>query len=451
MQPMGAGSRRPASPAERAWRRLLGLADALDDAAALGRWSPRLVPATWASLKLATMALTSPALGAWVGYRSTVNHRRVKELSSVFPEILEAILDDTDHGFPVARVHRADAARRWVLASDLHRAPAGHLDWPARQCSRALYDQALDHYAAGGWGLIENGDIEDYWLVGGSAYGAVYDLARMVAALLPGRAGAALRHEIRAEHFRRIVANYAETYGRIRTGYHQVGRFIRVTGNHDDVYEEPRAAGLLHEEFPGLPVVDFVVLEDEGHPVGLVFHGHQTDGWNGSAVSNRVARFTTSLGSALHDQPLPGLAPGLPTAGDTLHLVEGRLRNRLTRVNGITGATIGLDSLDEVLLFEAARRRWGSGAGDLDGGPWVVLGHTHIPLAAPEHPRDGGRWRRYVNIGSGITYELVSLVEWDGERDPRNPAVRLVGWVPDGDTGARRFVVEGGGSTLRVR
>lgn len=427
------------------WRRALVLADQLDATAAAGAdpTAPRPLPAVWAGCKLALIALASPLLGVWVGSRAAVNHRRMKALTTAFPAMLDDVLAGRPTSFPVARVARVDAGARWFISSDLHRMPPGRLDWPARQGAASLYDGALDHYAAQGWGLIENGDIEDYWLVGGSAYGVVYDIARMVAGVLPGGAGAALGRAVATEHLRRIVDHYRPTVERVRDGFHAPGRFVRVTGNHDDVYEDPVLAGLLGTVFPGLAPVDFVVLADGDQPVGLVFHGHQTDGWNGPAVPNLVARFTTSLASALHDQPLEALAPGLPRPVDTLHLLQGRARNRLTRVNGLTGATTGLDSLDEVLLFEACRRRWGQGPGpDLDGGPWIILGHTHIPLLAPRSPADGGRWSRYANSGSGITYELVTGVEWDGTADPRSPEVHLVGWVPGAGGGVRRVVLD---------
>jgi hypothetical protein len=437
-----------------AWDRLVGQADRLDRVAAEGRCSPRLVPGAWATLKLAAMAIASPALGAWLGGRAAYNHHRAKELTHRLPEILEAVMAGSPAAFPLARVQRIDAGGRWFVSSDLHRAPAGHLDWPGRQGARDVYDGALDHYAAAGWGLIENGDIEDFWLAGGSAYGVCYEIGRMVAALLPDRVGAVLRDAIVREHLRRIVANYHATYGRVSTGFHAEGRYVRVTGNHDDCYEDPPACAALAEHLPGLVPCDFAVLEHGGEAVGLVFHGHQTDAWNGPALPNHIARFTTSLGAALHDQCAVALAPGLPTPGDSRHLLEGRARNRLTRVNGLLGANTGLDSLDEVLVFESIRGAWGRpGEPDLDAGPWVILGHTHIPLAAPAHPVDGGRWLRYCNAGSGITHQVITGVEWDGTLDPRSPDVRLVGWVGDGPGGqpVRRVVFDGGGATLSVR
>jgi hypothetical protein len=425
-----------------AWRRLVSVADAVDGAAASGRFSPRLVPALWAGLKLAAIGLVSPVVGVWVGARATANHQLAKEITRAFPDVLDAVMSGGVPPFPMARVARVDAAQRWFVVSDLHRMPVGHLDWPTSQGTRDLYDSALDHYAAGDWGLIENGDIEDYWLVGGSAYGVCYDLARMVGGLLPGRWGADLLAAVYAEHTHRILENYQDTFDRVRGGFLEPGRFVRVAGNHDDVYEQGRHIRALWPALPGVSVVDFVVLESGGAPIGVVFHGHQTDGWNGPATSNRIARFTTSFASALHDQTLVPVQPGLPGPAATSRLLERGTGGQLTRVNGLTGATIGLESLDEVLLFEACRVRWGGAArGDLRDGPWVVLGHTHIPLAAPTHPVDGGRWWRYRNGGSGITHRMLTGVEWDGTGG--SPEVRLVGWVPDGVHGARRVVLDG--------
>ena len=47
----------------------------------------------------------------------------------------------------------------------------GTVGWPGHQHARELYEAALDFYAADEWGLIENGDVEDFWLAGGSTYG----------------------------------------------------------------------------------------------------------------------------------------------------------------------------------------------------------------------------------------------------------------------------------------
>jgi hypothetical protein len=328
----------------------------------------------------------------------------------------------------------------------------GRLDWPRRQQTDSIYHEMLGHYAAEGYGLVENGDIEDYWLAGGSAYGACFDLARAVLQLLPISVGRPLRAAIRREHLRRIVASYRPTYDRVRSDFLDGAGFVRVTGNHDDWYETVAGVRALQEVFPGLRLGDFVVLDtDDGEGVGVIFHGHQTDGWNGPVFQNRIARFTTTLGAGLQDQRLIDAAPGIPGPEVTQRLLAGGIANRLTRLNGITGATLGLDSLDEVALFESARRRWGRGSGDLEDGPWLILGHTHIPLASPCHPQDGGRWLRYRNGGSGVTFDLVTGVEWDGTEDQRHPRVCVVGWTRDAQGALHRVELHGEGDRLVTR
>lgn len=439
-----------------AFERAVSAADRLDEGVELGTIPRRLIPGAWAALKLAVVALGSPVLGPWVGIRAGRNHRAVKAIIERFPEVIDEVLAGRQPDYPLARIGQVDSGQRWFIASDLHRFVPGLLDWPNRQGSGAIYEAALDEYAGRGWGLIENGDIEEYWLVGGSAYGVVYDVARMVAAVVGGAAGRRLRSAVYREHLRRIVENYRSTFTRVSEGFHEPGRFVRVVGNHDDVYQDDSIARMLQEEFPGLRPVDFVVMRSpEGDPVGVVMHGHQVDGWCGPAVPNAISRFTSSLGSAVCDLPFIAAEPGLPGPGDTRALLECGARNRLTRVNGLVGATSGFDSLDEVSLFEAARRWWVRNGNDLVGGPILVAGHTHIPLSSPSSPK-GGSWWRYLNAGSGIAHELVTGVEWDGSASAEDPTVKLVGWgygIPGrggaGFAGRRESAEGDGGGVVR--
>ncbi len=79
-----------------------------------------------------------------------------------------------------AAVDRAPAADRYVITSDLHRGPAGTNDWPGLQDTTALYAALLDWYGDQRWSLVEDGDVEDFWMVGGSTYGLVYELGRWI-------------------------------------------------------------------------------------------------------------------------------------------------------------------------------------------------------------------------------------------------------------------------------
>jgi hypothetical protein len=431
------------------YRRAAALADRIDRYAATPDTPlhPRLVPATWALLKLAVLSLASPVVGSAVTARAVGNTREVHRIIDRFPQLIEDVMVGDPVDFPMARVSRVSAGERWFISSDLHRSVAGHLDWPHAQDTVGLYNAALSFYGRQEWGLIENGDIEEFWLVGGSAYGVLYDVSRMLAAVLPDTYGSGLRDVVYAEHFRRIVANNEPTYQAVRSGFHDQGRFRRVVGNHDDCWEDPKRLPLLTGQFPGLEVTDFVVLEGEAGPVGVVTHGHQTDSWNGPAVNNSIARLTSSSGSAVHDSPFP-VGPGLPGERETRSLLSGGEKDRLGEVSPLTGVNADLESLDEVRLFESCRRAWGDGSADLDGGPWLIMGHTHIPLSAPALDADGGVWRRYLNSGSGITHGAVTGIEWDGSAGTAGsgPAVRLVAWVHADEATPEEAIVSANGN-----
>lgn len=388
---------------------------------------PGLPAAAWASVRLVAVGLVSPVLGAVVVGSAYRHARRVNRLIERYPGIIDAVGAGRAPDYRASRVERAPAAARYFIASDLHRCVPGTVDWPAHQNTTGLYEVALDFYAAGEWGLVENGDVEDFWLVGGSSYGVVYDVFRLLGHAWPGRAGTTLRRTVDREHLRRIVANNASVYARIQEGFHAFGRYHRLVGNHDDVFLDPDLVDALGDVHPGLRVGDFLVLVPEVGPAsGVVTHGHHADAWNGPGQS-ALGKLGTWLGSALLDAPFAG-NPGLPEPSDTDTLLGGRLPALLTAV-GRLGANRDLYSLDEVRLFDAFRRHAGLPRGTDDHtGPWLLLGHTHLPLHHPVDPATRATWTRYGNSGAGIFHECVTGLEWDGTADPAHPTVRLVAW-----------------------
>jgi hypothetical protein len=307
------------------------------------------------------------------------------------------------------------------MSSDLHRFVRGANDWPGRQGTKQLYEAALDHYAGAGWSLVENGDVEDFWLVGGSTYGAAYDGARLAAGVLARMDGGRLRRHVAGEHLRRVVANNEGIYERIADRFHRHGRYHRLVGNHDDCYLDDEMLHHLRSVLPGLDVHDLLVLDRPGGAAGVVAHGHHTDTWNTPRRSG-LGRLGTWTGSAVNDTTLVSSSPGLPTPGQTSALLDVERVGRLTEVDTRTG-TNGLYTLDEEGLFRSFRERYGS------GGPYLILGHTHLPLASPlGASSDVDRWDRYVNSGCGVLHEMVTGVEWDGGDDPDRPDVRVVAW-----------------------
>jgi hypothetical protein len=420
--------------AARAFTRLATRADAVDhrhvrrSSFALTPGHPGAIPAAWAVVRLTTVGVAVPLLAPLVGSIAIRNTAAAKALIDRYPALLVQVMGGSDHGYPADRVERTPAAARYFVSSDLHRCVPGTIDWPTHQNARALYELALDYYAAEEWHLVENGDVEDYWLVGGSTYGVVYDLFRLLGHALGPRRGAALLRTIYREHLRRIVDNNAGIYARIDEGFHRLGRYHRLVGNHDDVYLDEVMVDALGEVHEDLDVFDFLVFDaDDGAPVGIATHGHHVDGWNAPWRSG-LGKLGTWLGAALLDAPLVD-NPGMPAPSETETLLTGRLPDVLTRVNRWLGANLDLYSVDEVLLFDSFRAHAGVAVGaPVDGGPLLLLGHTHLPLSRPIDPETRAAWERYYNSGAGIYWECVTGLEWDGTADPLHPEVRLVAW-----------------------
>lgn len=403
---------------------------------------PGVVPTAWALLRLAAVGVVSPLLGPLITSAAARNTRVAHALIERYPALIAEVAAGRPPNYVANRVGEVSAGERWFVSSDLHRCVPGTVDWPAQQRTNTLYEAALRHYADEGWGLIENGDVEDFWLVGGSTYGVVYDLARLAGHAVRGATGRQIRIEIAIDHLHRIVAHNRRVYDLIDQRFHRHGRYRRVVGNHDDVYLEDVLVAALGEVHADIAVHDFITLIGEigetggtsetgetggtGVAVGVITHGHHTDGWNAPHRSG-LGKLGTWAGSAVLDTPRVS-NPGVPDKAGTARLLAGRAPNALTRVGRRFGVNRELYSLDEVRLHEAWRRHFPRDAEDGDQEPWLLLGHTHVPLSEPRDPATNEIWSRYANSGAGIFYECITGIEWDGTSDPRHPEVRVVVW-----------------------
>jgi UDP-2,3-diacylglucosamine pyrophosphatase LpxH len=180
---------------------------------------------------------------------------------------------------------------RVVLFSDLHRG-AGTASDDFRQNERA-YNTALSYYWSMGHKLILLGDIEELW---------------------QGKPSA-------------IFASYPRTY-ELEAKFHQEGRYLRVWGNHDDLWrQEHKVQQLLQPVYgePELRVPEAVLMDVvEGETVVgtlVLTHGH-----HGDAKASRWAwfsrRFVRYVWSFL--QRLTHAALNMP-------VTDWELRHRLNR------------------------------------------------------------------------------------------------------------------------
>lgn len=381
------------------------------------RWADRLdrhsvlsagVTGGWALAKTLVGMAGAPILAGIVAWRATANHRRAKADMVPFARRITGEL-------PSDAVE-LDATTPVVVTSDLHRCIAGPRDLVGMQDCRELYLAMLHWYADRQYRLVENGDVEDFWMVGGSAWGATYDLLRLTGAAL-GDAGRHLRLATYRAHLDRIMAANAEIYDTVARRFVIPGRYVRTVGNHDDVFADPPVARHLSHLLGGATVTSWVRLVGPEGVEAVITHGHQVDGWNAPG-RDWIGKLASWLADTIGDLPVAGRPAPLDSPDRTRELIGGQRSNQLLAVHERFGVNSSYDSLDEELLFEALR------AQDRPH-PWLLLGHTHAPVLEPRS-RTGRWWEQYANSGYGIGNGLVTALEWPGGAAPRRP--RLVAW-----------------------
>jgi hypothetical protein len=407
---------------------------------------PGTAASAWAVAKAAIGLVGAPVTVPTMTVAALRTARITRARIARYPEHLHALAEDREPPLPLHRTARRTSARRYLITSDLHRCIPGRLDWPERQGTKELYREVLSAYADEDWHLIENGDVEDYWMVGGSTWGAVYDVAYLTGgAVGPQRAEA--RRTILREQLDRIVDNNVPIYELLRDRFCAEGRYLRTMGNHDDAYSDPEMAAYLQTHLPGAEVVDQVLLCKEGTTPAdgiagvdaVIAHGHLTDSWNGPGFAP-LGRSITWLITGLDDLPKIPKAGGLPDEEGLARLLGGGARNRLITVDPRYGGNRRFDSLDEQRLFTSLADA------EPDGGwPWIVFGHTHFPMLWPHDAQ--GEPVKYANSGCAVLDGAFTCLEWD-PADVEAP-IRLIVWLAD-PSGPRRVELVPDGRTLRA-
>ena len=409
--------------------------------------SPGATASAWAVAKAALSIVGAPVTVPTMTVAALRTAKVTRSRIELYPEHLHALAGGGESPLPLTRVARRAASTRYVITSDLHRCIPGRLDWPERQGTKELYHEVLSGYADEEWHLIENGDVEDYWMVGGSTWGAVYDVAYLTGAVGPSREES--RRTILREQLDRIVENNESIYSLLRDRFCAQGRYLRTMGNHDDAYTDPKMVDYLTStHLPGAELVDNVLLcSDEAEPSdgiagvsAVICHGHLTDSWNGPGFAP-LGRSITWLITGLDDLPKIPKAGGLPDEQGLVRLLAGRARNRLITVDPRYGGNRRFDSLDEQRLFARLADC------PPEGGewPWLIFGHTHFPMLWPQDAQ--GDKVKYANSGCGVLDKAMTCLEWDSS-DSENP-LRLVVWLAD-PSGARRIELIPDGPTLRA-
>jgi UDP-2,3-diacylglucosamine pyrophosphatase LpxH len=343
------------------------------------------------------------------------------------------------------RVARIPVNRKYVVFSDVHMYIEGDLDFFNNNGNSEIYRTALQWYSEQGYHLIENGDIEDFWMRGGSSKGLIFTMGENLP--WPYYSEVFESSAFRAAnqtHALNMFANNANTYSVIRTSFHDKGRYTRLIGNHDDVWANPSINSIIKLFYPGIVVNDYCTLERHGKTEVILAHGHQSDSFN-TPMCNFAGKSITKLFSTLHELTFGEFNKISVSKDEWESEWKGKgFSNELTEIDLVEGT-----SLDEYDLYEGIYEYL-----ELTETPSLILGHTHHPKSKAGIPLyihwyDG----KYSNSGSvGLWEGIVVGLEVESPDDPdvrfgvrsesyirpihnivEYPDVRVVAWKKEED------------------
>lgn len=181
---------------------------------------------------------------------------------------------------------------KWILFSDLHKGAKNGAD-DFRRCE-AIYVRALEHYFEKGFSLCVLGDAEELW-----------------------------------EEFPRTVIQHNHASFAAESRFHLEGRYLRLWGNHDEIWQDPKTVRRLLQPVYGnrhLDVPESILFDvrDGDDRLGrvLLVHGHQ--GTQNEGGDNRFAKWV------LHNlwrplQVLTGFSCNTPATDWRLRRARDRL------------------------------------------------------------------------------------------------------------------------------
>lgn len=345
----------------------------------------------------------------------------------------EVILGVAEHNPRVMdefEVERRSSDKKYVVFSDVHMFTSHDLDFFNHNDNSAIYRDALTYYAARNYTLIENGDVEDFWMRDNQALGAITAISEQLP--WPYYAGTFREQAVRSQlqsHALQVFFNNADTYALIRNKFHDNDRYVRTIGNHDDAWEDSDVKSVMQLIYPGLFVNDYCTLDGAGGRADVVLaHGHQSDvfnmpmcAWAGKTITNAAAR--------LYELSFGEWNLFTRSKGDWMDEFNGLgFDNELVSRNIIKGV-----SFDEVGLYEDLEEIYGKSSSQ----PVLVLSHTHNIRDEAGVPNymysDEWTSKHYANTGTAGMWEDIVTgleVEW--------PSVKAVAWLRQGGHVTRR-------------
>ena len=332
------------------------------------------------------------------------------------------------------KVARNPVNRKYAVFSDVHMYVEGDLDFFNNNGNSEIYRYALNHYGQNNHHLIEIGDVEDFWMRGGSSKGLIL----MISSQLPWpyyseafESSAFL--SANQIHALNVFYNNVTTYATIRSQFYNKGRYTRVIGNHDDVWSSSEMVPIMDVFYPGADVHDYCTIENPNTEKTeiILAHGHQSDMFN-MAMCNFAGKAITNLASVIHELSFR-----------EWNLFSKSKEEWTGEWNGM-GFTDELQKIDLLEFVSFSEHDLFKGLEDTYGSsirqPYLILGHTHKPKDNAGVPifmySSQWNWDEYSNSGTvGMWEEIVTGLEVD------HPRVDVVAWRKMTDGAIGRYVL----------
>lgn len=303
-----------------------------------------------------------------------------------------------------AALANVDQNHKYVVFSDMHmesapdiRAGINHFNK-----NRELFKRVLTHYAENDcWTVITLGDCEEFWYCD-RLYTRINPLSKV----------------------KPILDNYRELYDKFAEDFYKnfaPHRFVKIRGNHDEVWLKPAALNILQQyRFPAIHVYDFALVKRNETEI-LLLHGHQFDPFNCDA-HNFMGKFAVDcIGNPLEhldsftEQIFKKNIEGFPLAP---FYEKNQWVNMLGSVqNPQIEAKL---TINEGLVIDKIHQY----------GCSIIMGHTHRPKIL----KDSKNNSFYVNSGTSGWWEGCV---WTVEITPED--VTLKGWEPENNAASQEY------------
>jgi hypothetical protein len=333
--------------------------------------------------------------------------------------VMKAITDHHPRVLEDFRILRLPVEDKYVVFSDIHLFVNGYYNFYQNNGNGDIHKWLLSKkYGPEGWYLIDNGDVEDFWMGGGSVKTQILDVADELPypyyyqAYATQAAWSAL--QVLAVG---IFNDNAATYGLVDTQFVAKGRYARTVGNHDDAWDRSDMLPLFDIVYRRpIAAHDYILLDDSstGETRYVLAHGHQSDIWN-MRLCDFAGKWATQALCVLTDVSFgqfSKLKKFYRDRDDWEAELNGHgFDNELHDMEGLLGLR---QSLDEIELYEDLEETYR----DSPIQPHLILGHTHNVkdhAGVPNYMyKSEWNWREYSNTGTtGMWAECVTCLELD--------------------------------------